>query len=46
MIAGGPELQLGVTQSSTASDISEIECPNLLLSKLFRELSCAQGVCV
>ena len=29
MIAGGPEVQLGVAQPSTASDISEIERPNL-----------------
>ena len=29
MIAGDPEVQLGVTQSSTASVISEIERPNL-----------------
>ena len=28
-IAGGPEVQLGVAQPSTASDISEIERPNL-----------------
>ena len=29
MRAGGPEVQLGVAQPSTASDISEIERPNL-----------------
>ena len=29
MMAGGPEVQLGVAQPSTASDISEIKRPNL-----------------